>query len=557
MIGSINYTNGLFLGREELFKQQSFLNNNLTSLIRVLGNKGLYPLKDRYNVTFDNNNLIFDGPKGILGIDNSLQVIYFNKSKSISLSGYVSTTVYLSLSSNSSHKEAGTITISLNGDVTGVDTKFTESLRASFTKKGSKIFIPSVNKTYSIESITSNTVAKIIGTIDTEITNVEWCIVGTFSPFTSISSEESFPYTYYSYSLNLSTTLPNETDKFIIGKVSWIGGVPLFEFIQDSKSLLGSKITDGAFDYIVDSDESLKLLRGNSQATNILIKKGTYTYTSTDGKGLALHPNVRLIWAEAGSLIKLYSSVSALSGSFAFGYNNPQINSSYFYNLNIENNSFPSGYKNMNNLLNCTLKYTSTAVSYGYDTCHRLINCIAESVNAIGVGVYECSYISECLVKGFATGFVNSTVLSKCYADCSAGYSNSFASKTSDLNFVCADTANGGFNASLNDVPPVPPPTTNNNIISFQIEVPNSIYRRDVKLKVYSQYAVASTLNFNLLIINSLNKEEEVNIHLSAGENFKEKDMSATLLDPAHIYSITAVAANLTSDATYTYILNY
>lgn len=557
MIGSINYTNGLFLGKEELFKQQSFLNNNLTSLVRVLGDKGLYPLRDRYTVTFDGNNLIFDGPKGILGIDNSLQVIYFNKSKSISLSSYVSTNVYLSLSSNSSHKEAGTITISLNGDITGTDTKFTESLRASFTKKGSKIFIPSVNKTYSIESITSDTVAKIIGTIDNEIVNAEWCIVGTFSPFSSISVEQSFPYTYYSYSLNLSTTLPNETTQFLIGRIAWVGNIPYFEFVQDNKSLLGSKVTDGAFDYIVDSDESLKLLRGNSQAINVLIKKGDYSYTSTDGRGLSLHPNVKLIWAEAGSLIKIYSSVSSLSGSFAFGFNNYPSQNTYFYNLNVENNGFPSGYKNMNNMLNCTLRHTTASVTYGFDNCNRLINCLAESVNAVGSGMYGCNYINECLVKGFSIGFVNSRVLARCYADCTSGYDNCFASKGDDLTFACADTANGGFNSSLNDTPPVPPPSSNNNLISFIIEVPASIYRRDVKLKVYSQYPVTSIISFNLLVINSLNKEEEVNITLNVSENYKEKDVSSTLTDPAHIYSIASVVASIASDANYTYVLNY
>ena len=557
MLGRLNLVEGVFLGKEELNRQQRLSDNTLKYLIRSFGSKGLFELKNSYSITLNGTDLVLNGPQDILGIDTNKGIIYFNKSRTKSLSEFVGTTVYISLSSLMETQEEGIVTLGVNGTLTGVGTRFTEVLRSNFTKKGVRIYLHKTDQSFLIKSITSNELASVVEPVSTEVVDSEWSVIGCFSPYASTVEAFQQIYVYHTYQINVSPTIPDETTDFLIGQVTWAAGVPTFTWVQDRRSLLAKDNSISSFDYIIDSDESLKLLRGNSQATNILIKKGTYTYTSKDGKGLALHPNVRLIWAEAGSLIKLYSSVSALSGSFAFGYNNPQINSSYFYNLNIENNSFPSGYKNMNNLLNCTLKYTSTTVSYGYDTCHRLINCIAESVNAIGAGVYKCSYISECLVKGFATGFVNSTVLSKCYADCSAGYSNCFASKTSDLNFICADTANGGFNASLNDVPPVPPPMANNNIISFQIEVPNSIYRRDVKLKVYSQYAVASTLNFNLLIINSLNKEEGVNIHLSAGENFKEKDMSATLLDPARIYSITAVAANLTSDATYTYILSY
>jgi len=551
MIGKLNYINGLFLGKEELNRQQTFLNNSLASLIRTSGIRGLYPLSERYNVTFDDNTLTFSGEEGILGIDSSQQVIYYDRERSISLSSYVSTEVYLGIKANLINSEQGTVSLSSTGVLTGVGTRFLDVLRGSYTKKGSKIYFPSVDKSYLVESITNNTTAKLIGPIDSELTNVEWAVMGTFSPFVTSVVESTLPYTYYSYELELSTTLPNETSVFVIGRISWTGTTPSFEFIQNKNSILGNNTNVGSFDYIVDSDESLRLLRSNSQATNVLIKSGVYTYTSSDGKGLVLHPNTKLLWAEGGSFIKIFSSTPSVTGSFAIGYNNLPSFDVQAYNLNVENNSFPVGIKNMQNLTNCRVTYTNTSISFGFNLCNRLTNCSAYSVNTIGNGFNTCNYLDSCWAEGYSTGYVECRSVSRCHAECSAGYSTSFASRRNELTYVCTDSADGGFNSALGEVPA--PPVSNYNRIYLSVEIGS--YGEAI-LVVNSEYNVASGIVFEVLVVNSIGKEEVVNISLLIGENYKEKS-TESIPDPTGNYSISSVIPSLTSDATYTYQINY
>ena len=552
MIGIINYINGIFLGKEELTRQQMFLNNNLISLIRTSGTKGLYPLKDKYTVTFDGNILTFSGgQEGILGIDGSQRVIYYDRPFEVSLSDYVGASVYVSVKSNPTNTEKGTVSLSSTGVLTGTNTRFLDVLRGSYTKKGVKIFFPSNSKTYLVESVTSNTVAKLIGPIEEELSNVNWSVIGTFSPFSNINIENTFPYLYHSYEVVVSLDLPDENNNFVIGKVNWNGSTPVFEFIQNKASLLGFDNNGSSFDYVVDSDDSLRLLRSNSQATNVLIKKGTYTYTSTDGRGIVLHPNTKLVWAEGGSLVKIFSTPPAAAGSFAIGFNNPQPHDIQFYNLNIENNSFSVGYKNMNNLINCRLRYTLASMGSGFDACNRLINCRAISVNAIGVGITNSNYLDSCYVEGFSTGYSLCRSVSRCHAECSAGYSNCFASRRDELENSCADTANGGFNSALGQIPA--PPISNYNRIYFQVFTGPD---QEPIVRVNSDFNVTSNISFNVLVVNGLGKEEETNIHLLIGENFKEKSIIG-LVDPTQVYSITRVTSSVASDGTYTYEVNY
>lgn len=551
MIGYINYINGLFLGKEELIRQQSFLSSNLVSLINTYGQKGLFSLRDKYTVSFDGTTLSLDGPNDILGIDSSSQIIYFNKLKSLSLSEYIGTSVYITLSSSLTHNEEGLVSLSSTGVLTGVGTKFSEVLRGSYTKKGTKVFFPSVNKSYLVESITSNTVAKLIGPIEAEIIDSEWCVIGTFSPFSTLEVQNTFPYTYYSYTLGATESLPDEATTFVIGKISWNGSTPSFEFTQNKSSLLGFNNLSSAFDYVVDSDDKLKALRSNSQATNVLIKKGAYTYTSPDGNGIILHPNTKCVWAEGGSLIKLFSSVPALADSIGFGYLNPSLGDSYFYNINIENNAFISGYKNLDNLINCKVKYTAVRYGYGFKACNRVINGEAISTNAVGVGFATCNYLTACKVSGFALGYGSCTSVSRCHSESSTGYSICYASRSVNPSYLCADTSDGGFNSSLGDIPA--PPITNYNRITFEVITGES---NEAIVKATAQFNVASTITFEFSIINDLGKEEQGNIILISGQRVVTKTMIG-LTSPNQIYSIQSVISDVASDSTYTYLINY
>lgn len=551
MTGIINYINGLFLGQEELRRQQSFNTNNLISLIKTYGQKGLFFLRDKYSVSFNGTTLIFDGINDILGIDNSSQILYFDKAKSISLSDYVGTNVYITLSSALTHNEQGLVSLSSTGILTGTGTKFTEVLRGSYTKKGTKVYFPDTETSYLVESVSSDTVAKLVGPISAEIVDSEWAVIGTFSPFSVLGIENTFPYSYNSYTLGVSVDLPNETTNFVIGKVTWSGSTPSFEFIQNKSSLLGFNNLGSAFDYIVDSDDSLKALRSNSQATNVLIKKGTYTYYSPDGNGLILHPNTKCVWAEGGSLIKIFSSVPVIANSFAFGYLNPSLGDTYFYNINIENNDFIRGFFNLENLINCKVKYTNVGFSYGFASCQRIISGEATSVNSVGIGFNLCNYLTTCKVLGFASGFYGCMSVSRCHSESTTSYTTCYASRSVNATYLCADTAEGGFNSSLGDIPT--PPVTNYNRITFEVITG---VNNEAIVKATSQFNVASTITFEFSIINDLGKEEQGNIILTSGQNTAMKTMIG-LTSPNQTYSIQSVISDVSSDGTYTYLIDY
>ena len=554
MLGRLNLVEGVFLGKEELNRQQKLSDNALKYLVRSFGSKGLFELKNNYTVTFNGSTLTFNGPKDILGVDTSQGVIYFNKTRTKSLADFVGTTVYISLSSLMETQEEGTVTLGVNGTLSGTGTLFTEILRSNYTKKGVKIYLHKTGQSFLIKSIASDISASVVETVAAEIVNSEWSVVGCFSPYASKIEANQQIYAYHTYKINVSVSIPNETSDFLIGKVTWTGGVPTFTWVQNRQSLLARNNSISAFDYIVDSDESLAGLRSNPSATNVLIKNGTYTYTSPDGRGLTLHPNTRLIWAESGSLIKVGSSVPAVANSFALGFTNIPTGEVQFYNLNVENLAFLRGFNYLRNMMNCFYKHSyNQSGSIGYYFCNNLYNCKSSFVNSIGIGFSDCLYLSTCQALGSATGFSACRSVSRCHSDSATGYATSHASRTVNALYVCADTPDGGFNTGSSDVPP--PPVTNNNNMTLGI-LPD--INNEAMLSVSCAYPVASAMNIEVLAQNSLGIQATATISLAIGDSYKTLVISG-LTDPQsqYIYSILSASTTVNSDATYTYILNF
>lgn len=554
MLGRLNLVEGVFLGKEELNRQQKLSDNALKYLVRGFGSKGLFDLKTNYFVSLNGTDLTFNGVQDILGIDTSAGLIYYNKSRTKSLSEFIGTTVYISLSSLMETQEEGIVTLGTNGTLSGTGTKFTEILRSNFTKKGIRIYLHKTGTSFLIKSITSDTVASVVETVTSEIVDSEWSVNGCFSPYASKIESEQQIYAYHTYKINVSTTVPNETSDFIIGIITWTNGVPSFTWAQNRGSILSKGGGISSFDYIVDSDESLAGLRSNPSATNVLIKNGTYTYNSPDGRGLVLHPNTKLIWAETGSLIRVNSSVPVIAGSFALGFTYAPTSDVQFYNLNIENLAFLRGYQYLRGMINCNYKHSyNQSGSIGYNSCNNLYNCKSIFVNSIGIGFSECFYLSTCQAMVSSTGFSACRSVSRCHSDSATGYVTSHASGTINASYVCADTPAGGFNTGSGDIPA--PPATNNNIITLGI-IPDE--NQDAMLTVSCQFPVASVMNIEVFCTNSLGVKHTEIVPLIIGDNYKTA-VIPTLTDPRQQYTYTVLLAHSTveSDSTYTYILSY
>lgn len=555
MIGRLNIVSGLFLGKEELNRQQKLSDNAIKALIRSFGSKGLFPLDENYSVSFTGATLKFTGAVDVLGIDTSRSILYYNKEKTKDLTSFIGTKVYISLVAAADTKEEGIVSLASDGTLTGTSSKFTEVLRSNYTKKGTKIYLHKTGESFFIKSIQSDTIAEVIETVAAPIVDSDWSVIGTFSPHASVIESSQQIYAYFSYDIDVSTTLPNETSNFLVGSVTWSGNTPTFTWIQNRLSILSRANGTSAFDYVVDSNESLAGLRGNSQATNVLIKAGTYTYTSPDGIGIVLHPNTKLVWAEAGSLIRISSTPPAIANSFAFGYSNEPTFEPQFYNLNLENLSFLKGYKFLRNMVNCNYRHSyNQSGSIGYSYCNNLYNCKSVFVNAIGTGFSNCIYLTTCRALISTVGFSACLSVSRCDTNSPTGYdATTYASRMAQAGYTPADTGDGGFNIGPGAVPP--PPSVNNNNILIGI-LPDA--NQDAMISVTCDFPVATAMNIEVFAKNSLGVQTTTTIELALGDNYKTLVVTA-LTDPQdkYQYSVLSASTTVSSDATYTYILNY
>lgn len=558
--GKLNFKNGLFLGREELNRQQQLADGSFLSLIKAFGPKGVFNLKEKYEFTILRDvSLTIDGSPGVLGIDINSNPIFFNEKKLFDFP-YDETTplVYVSVSALSNSKELGTVSISTSGIITGVSTHFTECMRNYFTKKPLKIYLHSDPvKEYTIQSVTSDVLATVLEPVDIEVNDCEFSIIGTFSPFVPQDDQATFPFTYYSYELSFSTSLPNESTSFLIGQVTWDGVTPVYTSLQNKASILGSGLNENPFDYVVDSDSSLAGLRGNSNATNVLIKSGTWTYDSPDGKGIVLHPNTKLVWAEEGSLLKINSDVPVIANSFAFGYLNfPSGEDNAIENVNIENSAFLWGFNNLQNLTNCTCKMTyNQAGTIGYYLCERAINCKSFFTNVVGSGFSSCTYLHLCKTRGSAVGFTSCLGVLQCFSGCATGFVTSYASMTSNpTTYACADTANGGFNYGN----AAAPPSNNNNLLTLGVLEDTD---GKPKVTVTAAYAVASEITITATVVfgsrSIYRRDESYEVEIVLGSGLVSAFTKIEDINPEGIYSISTASHTPTSDGTYTYVLNY
>lgn len=275
---------------------------------------------------------------------------------------------------------------------------------------------------------------------------------------------------------NFATTVLNK----IATKVDKIHGKGLStnDYTSTDKTKVDHAYT---FDYIVDSDAALAGIATASGCTSVLIKRGTWSFTSFDGYGIWIPESVKHIVGEADSELTFRN----VSRGTCFGYSDMRIeNDCKVENVTVRNLSqnatVTSCFRGMKNLYRCIGYMGKNAVAPIFDYCTYMYGCRAENQDAgnCASGFASCHYLTDCLAVGnILIGYINCENMTQCNAQttkasfakgcgemllcsgngtmsscfgvsrCEASqYVNSYFSNEAMTGHQCANSLNGGWN---------------------------------------------------------------------------------------------------------------
>ena len=440
--GKLNIQKGLFIGEKELKKFNDFRIAENQLLLTKKNSRGLFDLnREGFVVDISGSTLTFFGNPSILGFTESNEYIVFDKSKSISISPSNNNHCLCIRKSVSSFEE-GTLSISQNGDVIGSGTRFTETLRSSVDKKISRIRVNGV--IYNINVVLDDTHMVVSNPPVNNILGANYSVIGISSPYSPSTVDM---YTYNSYEIYISPSLPNETTDFILGRIDWSGSKGVFYWMQNKNSIISTQNSTFLFDTEISSSQELKNLGSYTTATNVLIKKGVYEITLTGlGDRVNVPASIKYLYAEPGTLINVrFTDPSKYLHSVFYFNSDCTIENIHVKSLSekttilttairgvrgkvvsCSSSNFSMGFAQCNNLINCyafakeDLDATQTVTSpedsdinpiYAlYNKCYNIINCVADIdftgssriplLNASIVGFGKCVNLSGCSVVG-------------------------------------------------------------------------------------------------------------------------------------------------------------
>ena len=247
----LNLQNDLFLGLQELQRQDKFIKED--GYIRIfkslINNFGIVEVVS--DTSFDNFKVQNGTNSGTIkistdsyAIDNSINILFKESFDNLVVvddnSWYWVKVSYLE-----STLETGFINLAANGNITGVGTKFSETLRDQ-NSYPVKISFPNSSLNtgdYQVVSVLSDTQAILSGSAGfTDENNLDFEVVGSFTPGISYFWADRLPYIYDSCQLEFIAELsvnvpPAKTDgeEFYIARVKNNGGSVT---IQDKRTEL-------------------------------------------------------------------------------------------------------------------------------------------------------------------------------------------------------------------------------------------------------------------------------------------------------------------------------
>lgn len=229
MVGRIIYQDGIFLGREELERQQSLQRSLLISSIRRGQSQGLYQLNSLATITIQEGNVDISSssPEDIvIGTDFQMNPIVLPGTSSaercqtpVSEAGTFDVYLYY----KNHNYEKGTVTIDTSGYVTGLNTQFTEIFRNSMKGRYSRMMTSDGNIRI-IQNVIDDTNLQLYGEVGSFIAgqNLKFQVYPTLSTFYTGSDEQPiYSYDFAGILLSPRGEAPDQAES-VYFKIGWI-----------------------------------------------------------------------------------------------------------------------------------------------------------------------------------------------------------------------------------------------------------------------------------------------------------------------------------------------
>jgi hypothetical protein len=211
-MGKLNIINDLFLGLQELNRQQKFIKDDgyvrlFSSLINNFGivNVDSDTSFDNFKVEGGTNTGTIKIGTDSYAVDKDVNIIYQQAIDNFAVTDD-SNWYWVRVSYQETNLEEGTINLATNGDITGVGTKFSEVLRDQSNYPVKVNFPDSSLNTgdYQVTSVLSDTSAILSGTTGfTAENDLSYRVVGSYTPGINPSGSDRLPYIYDSCNLEL------------------------------------------------------------------------------------------------------------------------------------------------------------------------------------------------------------------------------------------------------------------------------------------------------------------------------------------------------------------
>jgi len=213
-MSELKISTGLFLGKQELVREQKFLQDKINYLIAM--NTHSYGLITDYLGNVGSNFEVLAGTNvktikfayDSKAIDSDINIITQLAQDNISVTPISDGYYWVKVAYVKSSVEAGTCSIDANGNVTGVGTKFTEVLRSNGFRskiKFSKLSgSPTNSGEYEVVDVIDDTNIILSGTTFTSEVILLYSVVGTFTPGQVTPSSDKYPFQHDSCNITYS-----------------------------------------------------------------------------------------------------------------------------------------------------------------------------------------------------------------------------------------------------------------------------------------------------------------------------------------------------------------
>lgn len=247
-MSKLKISENLFLGVNELQRLVKFLDDDgykriLKSLIQSYGIV-LNDSNTNFKVTAKSGTSDTVVINSGIAFDSNLDAILMSSATEMVINN-TGVKRWLILSRSVSNYEIGTVSVDVDGSLTGVGTEFMSVLRGQPNFPVKVKFSSSINTgEYEVVSVLSDNTAIISGSFTAE-SSLQFSVIGTFTPGFQTLTENKEIYEYDSYSISIvdSADIPFvTTDQFILSSIEFDGGGVM-------------TVTDERFNYMFNNNQ--------------------------------------------------------------------------------------------------------------------------------------------------------------------------------------------------------------------------------------------------------------------------------------------------------------